>query len=575
MKAWQASRIAAKVAIVVAAVGIAGLLGRGHAARAEATASCMPLAGTTWSAAVWSCGHVPTTADAVTIPSGMTLTVTGAAEAGALTLTTSGTRLSLGSGATLSIAGVLSTTPSDPYASLVTGSGWLRFVGGSRDLFSTNWAGTTAGWRMEFALDEGAVGTTARVIKAGELRFTSGTVQTTGDIRPDSGLDNTGVLSVAAGAILSTTGNIERVATAGVQAGSITVSGTLITGGSRLSANTITILDGGTLRVRRATGLGIAGTLSYAPGATLAYAGTGAQTSGGELTDSVGGLAVENAAGVALGKPVTVTGDLALTAGPLAAGSHTVTLGSTATCSGSGDVSGTVRRDELVLGTPACFGNPDVQLTFASGTLPTAASVTLTTGAAPFSGAVQRAYAIAAPGFAGSATVRLHYLASELNGNDSANLRLWRNAGDRWEVVGRSSGDSSAVTVTGVTAFSDWALAEHGSTTAATVARFTAARIPSGVAVAWTTASESFNAGFRVLRSSTLFSPATPLHDGLIPAQGDGTESSHDYVYVDAIGAAPGPLYYWIEDVDLAGVATRHGPAVVRDEQLFLPLVAQ
>lgn len=573
MRVLQGRWIVARAAIVMVAAGVVSVMGSNFGVRAEPAASCMAVSGTDWSTADWSCGHVPTTADTVTIPAGITLSISGAAEAGALTLTTSGTRLSLASNATLSIAGTLIVTPGVPYASLVTGSGWLRFVGESRELFNANWEAATVGWHMEFALDEGAVGTTSRGIKGGELRFTSGTVATTSDIRPDDGLDNTGLLTIAAGAALSTTGNIERTGTAGAQAASITVDGTLVTSGSRISANTIAVGDGATLRVKRTGGLTVAGALSYDPGATLAYAGSSAQTTSGELNDSVGGLAVENAAGVALSKPVTVTGDLALTAGTLAAGSHTVTLDSGATCSGSGDVTGAVRRDTLALDTSYCFGNPDVQLTFTSGTLPTAATVTLAKGAAPFAGAVQRGYAITAPGFAGTATVQLHYLAGELNGNDSANLRLWRNAGDRWEVIGRSSGDSSAVSVTGVTAFSDWAISEHGTTTAATVLDFSARRVPAGVEVAWTTSTEMLNAGFRLYRAQELYGPAIALHPELLPAQGDGF--GHDYVYVDAIGDFRAPIYYWLEDVDLAGMATRHGPALVHDERTYLPYVAQ
>src|SRR5690606_12267507 len=106
-----------------------------------------------------------------------------------------------------------------------------------------------------------------------------------------------------------------------------------------------------------------------------------------------------------------------------------------------------------------------------------------------------------------------------------------RNAGDRWEVIGRSSGDSSAVSVTGVTAFSDWALSEHGTTTAATVTDFSARRVPAGVEVAWTTATEMLNAGFRLYRSQELYGPAIALHAELLPAQGDGF--GHDYLYVD------------------------------------------
>ncbi|MCB9126100.1 MAG: hypothetical protein H6643_16540, partial [Caldilineaceae bacterium] len=117
------------MAILVVTVGVVTVTGSSYGVRAEPAASCTALSGTAWATAVWSCGHVPTLADAVTIPTGVTLTVAGAAEAGALTLTTSGTRLSLASNATLSIAGTLIVSPGVPYASLVIGSGWLRFVG--------------------------------------------------------------------------------------------------------------------------------------------------------------------------------------------------------------------------------------------------------------------------------------------------------------------------------------------------------------------------------------------------------------------------------------------------------------
>ncbi|MCB0067951.1 MAG: hypothetical protein KDD77_12400, partial [Caldilineaceae bacterium] len=124
-----------------------------------------------------------------------------------------------------------------------------------------------------------------------------------------------------------------------------------------------------------------------------------------------------------------------------------------------------------------------------------------------------------------------------------------------------------------VTAFSDWALSEHGTTTAATIVDFRATRIDGGVQVTWSTAMEDLNAGFRLYRAQELYGPALALHPELLPAQGDGF--GHDYIYVDEAGDLPAPIFYWIEDVDLAGTATRHGPAVVSDERTYLPYVAQ
>ena len=417
-------------------------------------------------------------------PPGVTLTVAGAAEAGALTLTTSGTRLVLPA-TPLSIAGTLIVSPGVPYASLVIGSGWLRFVGESRELFNANWkqpplAGTwnspsTKAPSARLRVPSKRVSFASR---AAPLRRQATSAPTTVWITQAS--------SPLPPAQFSRRRAISNAQAPPAQSSAITVDGTLATSGNPHQRQ----YDCGRRRrnaARQARGLTIAGALSYDPGATLAYAPAAAQTTNGETTANVGGLAVENSAGVALSKPVTVTGELALTAGSLAAGSHVVTLGSDAACSGSGDVTGSVQRNSLALATAYCFGHPDVQLTFTSDTLPTAATVTLVKRAPCRRGATHLCHRCA--------WLRRHgHSAAALPGERVEWQRQRQSAAlaQRRHALGsgrRSSGDSSSVTVTGVTAFRLGlvrARHHHGRHHRG----LSCPRIDGGVQVTWSTAME-------------------------------------------------------------------------------------
>jgi hypothetical protein len=95
--------------------------------------------------------------------------------------------------------------------------------------------------------------------------------------------------------------------------------------------------------------------------------------------------------------------------------------------------------------------------------------------------------------------------------------------------------------------------------TAVTLSRFEARRAPGGVDVAWQTGSEQNTYGFRVYRGATPErAGATLASRALIPAQGAGAS----YHFADA-GAPAGPLFYWLEEVELDGGLAQHGPAAV------------
>ena len=84
---------------------------------------------------------------------------------------------------------------------------------------------------------------------------------------------------------------------------------------------------------------------------------------------------------------------------------------------------------------------------------------------------------------------------------------------------------------------------------------------PGMVIVEWTTESEVNLAGFNIYRSESPDGPYVKLNDTLIAASPDPIAGG-GYSYTDAT-AEPGVTYYYqLEDVELDGKATMHGPIV-------------
>jgi uncharacterized repeat protein (TIGR01451 family) len=114
------------------------------------------------------------------------------------------------------------------------------------------------------------------------------------------------------------------------------------------------------------------------------------------------------------------------------------------------------------------------------------------------------------------------------------------------------------------------------STLAVVLSELRADRLPGGVLVNWRTVAELDNYGFHVYRSATPNrADATRITSALIPGQGRGP-SGAAYSFFDA-GAPEGSLYYWLEDIDLNGASTFHGPVGPSLQAVccirFLPMV--
>ncbi|HSN77793.1 MAG TPA: choice-of-anchor J domain-containing protein, partial [Anaerolineae bacterium] len=103
------------------------------------------------------------------------------------------------------------------------------------------------------------------------------------------------------------------------------------------------------------------------------------------------------------------------------------------------------------------------------------------------------------------------------------------------------------------------AMAPVGVPLAVDLAGFAAEAQSNQVVVTWETVSELNNAGFNLYRSSLADGAGRALL-AFVPAQSPGSTAGASYRYADAGVAAGQTYWYWLEDVDLSGATTLHGP---------------
>ena len=212
-------------------------------------------------------------------------------------------------------------------------------------------------------------------------------------------------------------------------------------GTTALDINGVVTLTAGTFAAGTATAINVAGNWThnggvFTPGVateTVTFDGGAGQTIGGTVATIFNNLTNANASGLALANDNTVNGVLALGGTDITvAATKILTQPSTIASTGTSDVIGAVRRTggPFAAATTLTFGNPNNQITFgAAGTKPNDLTVNLAKTAPPnpngYAAAVLRTYTISKTGGAGfTATLRLHYLDTELNGNAEPLLSL-------------------------------------------------------------------------------------------------------------------------------------------------------
>jgi hypothetical protein len=129
----------------------------------------------------------------------------------------------------------------------------------------------------------------------------------------------------------------------------------------------------------------------------------------------------------------------------------------------------------------------------------------------------------------------------------------------------------------GTTACDIGAFERQEGETAIDLLFFTAHPALDHVSLTWQTGSEIDNAGFNLHRATAAEGPYTKLSDTIIPAEGDEI-SGASYTYTDTDVVKGGTYYYQLEDVDIHGVSTFHGPVSATLEairSIYLPIMVK
>jgi hypothetical protein len=87
--------------------------------------------------------------------------------------------------------------------------------------------------------------------------------------------------------------------------------------------------------------------------------------------------------------------------------------------------------------------------------------------------------------------------------------------------------------------------------------RFEIKPINNAQRIEWESAAEYDNVGYNLYGAYTLDGERYKLNRDLIPAMYPGTVMGAEYWFLTGIGHN----HYWLEDVDMYGVSTIHGPA--------------
>ena len=165
----------------------------------------------------------------------------------------------------------------------------------------------------------------------------------------------------------------------------------------------------------------------------------------------------------------------------------------------------------------------------------------------------------------GAAQVRLWALTSELNGIAQGNLSVFRNiGGSSWveQVTNRATGNdggSFSYAEGDTPGFSNFLLGDQTFPLAVTLASFVTEPRDGQVLVAWETVSELDHVGFNLYRGLQADGSDRTLLTYVV-SQAPGSTQGASYSYEDAAVEAGQTYWYWLEDIDLNGATTLHGP---------------
>ena len=160
-----------------------------------------------------------------------------------------------------------------------------------------------------------------------------------------------------------------------------------------------------------------------------------------------------------------------------------------------------------------------------------------------------------------SADTTFTYVDADIVGTESS-IYTGKWNGTTWSVLSPANTANNTIGGT-VNSFSDFTGGDAGPL-AVTLADFGAVQQGDAVLLTWETNSELNNRGFNLYRGTSAAAPDRQLNETLIPSQSQGNPGGFVYTWEDRADLVPGTTYfYWVEDVDINGAATMHGPVSV------------
>jgi hypothetical protein len=367
-----------------------------------------------------------------------------------------------------------------------------------------------------------------------------------------------------------------------------TANSPLTVGGSVAIFGTLTLssVPGGDLRVLGTYWQNDGGTFN-SNGRTVTLESTSiSQSIIGTVGTTFADLTINNssAGGVSLGNSQTVNGTLTLTRGRVSLGAYNLTITSDNAIAGGpfdatkmidADGAGALCKRYTAIGSfqfpvgdrPNPIGVPDyspVTLNFTSGSFAgnAQACVRVTDAKQPNNPSttnyLTRYWTVTQSGISSfSADTTFTYVNADIVGTESS-IYTGKWNGTTWSVLSPANTADNTIGGT-VNSFSDFTGGD-----AVTLADFGAVQQGDAVLLTWETNSELNNRGFNLYRGTSAAGWDRQLNEVLIPSQSQGNPGGFVYTWEDRGELAPGTAYfYWVEDVDINGTATRHGPVSV------------
>jgi hypothetical protein len=170
-----------------------------------------------------------------------------------------------------------------------------------------------------------------------------------------------------------------------------------------------------------------------------------------------------------------------------------------------------------------------------------------------------------------------HYLEGDVAGSDTGYQLVIVEAGNATSFPNSCPNtcvDPSANTIhrSGVSSFSDWTAAEPAAPTAVKLVDFNAVQAGNEVMLSWQTGYETRNLGYNVYREQggrrVAITPSLVAGSALLAGSNTKLSSGLNYTWYDDlrdVRSQKSSVNYWLEDVDINGTRTLHGPIAVSD----------